>query len=153
VTTPEPRVLFLCTGNYYRSRFAEHWFNHRAPALGMRWSAVSRGLRINRIYNPGLISEFAHAGLVQRGVPLPEPLREPLHVREEDLAEARLIVALKRSEHEPLLLDQFPLWGQRVRYWQVHDIDVDPPEVALPAIVDLVDALLEELRGAPSAPL
>jgi hypothetical protein len=23
-------VLFLCTGNYYRSRFAEELFNHRA---------------------------------------------------------------------------------------------------------------------------
>ena len=32
----------------------------------------------------------------------------------------------------------------------VHDIDVDPPEVALPAIITLVEALLDELRVTAS---
>ena len=37
-------VLFLCTGNYYRSRFAEVLFNHLARERGLRWRAESRGL-------------------------------------------------------------------------------------------------------------
>jgi protein-tyrosine phosphatase len=37
-------VLFLCTGNYYRSRFAEDYFNHGASRRGLIWRAVSRGL-------------------------------------------------------------------------------------------------------------
>ena len=35
-------VLFLCTGNYYRSRFAEELFNHRAARDGLSWVAQSR---------------------------------------------------------------------------------------------------------------
>ena len=37
-------VLFLCTCNYYRSRFAEIVFNHKARKAGLDWQATSRGL-------------------------------------------------------------------------------------------------------------
>lgn len=35
-------VLFLCTGNYYRSRFAEIYFNALAAQRGSPWRADSR---------------------------------------------------------------------------------------------------------------
>ncbi len=41
-------VLFLCTGNYYRSRHAEAVFNHHAAAAGLGWRATSRGLALER---------------------------------------------------------------------------------------------------------
>ncbi|MFX7063749.1 hypothetical protein ABTH87_19020, partial [Acinetobacter baumannii] len=37
------KILFLCTGNYYRSRYAEEIFNHAARRKGLRWRAFSRG--------------------------------------------------------------------------------------------------------------
>ena len=37
-------VLFLCTGNYYRSRFAEMLFNHLAVESQLNWKADSRGI-------------------------------------------------------------------------------------------------------------
>ena len=37
----EKTVLFLCTGNYYRSRFAEILFNSVASKLGLPWQASS----------------------------------------------------------------------------------------------------------------
>ena len=37
-------VLFLCSGNYYRSRFAEHQFNAIADRDQLPWRADSRGL-------------------------------------------------------------------------------------------------------------
>ena len=40
----DPVVLFLCTGNYYRSRFAEVLFNHLARERGSCWRAESLGL-------------------------------------------------------------------------------------------------------------
>jgi len=36
-------VLFLCTGNYYRSRFAEFLFNALAAEAGVDWVAESAG--------------------------------------------------------------------------------------------------------------
>jgi protein-tyrosine phosphatase len=52
-------VLFLCTGNYYRSRFAEELFNHHAERCGIGWVAHSRGLALERgTHNIGYISPF-----------------------------------------------------------------------------------------------
>ncbi len=41
-------VLFLCTGNYYRSRFAEILFNSVAGRMGLPWKATSRALALER---------------------------------------------------------------------------------------------------------
>ena len=38
------RVLFLCTGNYYRSRYAEEVFNYITKVEGLAWRAFSRGV-------------------------------------------------------------------------------------------------------------
>ena len=38
-------VVFVCTGNYYRSRFSEYLFNALAKKSGLQWRATSRGLR------------------------------------------------------------------------------------------------------------
>lgn len=57
-------VLFLCTGNYYRSRFAEEIFNARAAALGLDWRAESRALAIERgKNNVGPISPLVRSAL------------------------------------------------------------------------------------------
>ncbi len=47
----EKTVLFLCTGNYYRSRFAEALFNSVAGKMGLPWRASSRGLALERGVN------------------------------------------------------------------------------------------------------
>jgi protein-tyrosine phosphatase len=53
-------LLFLCTGNYYRSRYAEELFNHGAGRAGLAWTAFSRGLAIERrAGNVGPLSPFA----------------------------------------------------------------------------------------------
>ena len=46
-------VLFLCSANYYRSRFAEHFFNWLAEINGMPWRADSRGLMVGGWGNIG----------------------------------------------------------------------------------------------------
>ena len=139
-------VLFLCTGNYYRSRFAEHLFNHLAEERGLAWRAVSRGLSNETgPWKTGPISQYARAGLESRGIKAAEPHREPMYCEEADLSAADVIVALKEAEHRALVAARFPAWAGRVEYWHVHDIDVAHPDQALPALEALVRSLLDRL--------
>lgn len=141
----QSQLLFLCTGNYYRSRFAEHYFNYHAPSFGLDWVAFSRGLAVDRFENEGAISPFAREGLQKRQIPLGEPLRLPKLVTEEELAQAALIVAVKEAEHRPLMIERFPHSVDSVEYWHVHDLDYASAEDALAQLEKDVQALLERL--------
>lgn len=145
-------VLFLCTGNYYRSRHAEEVFNHLAAAAGLGWRATSRGLALELgVNNIGPMSRATLARLTALGIPHGPVLRMPLRVTDRDLAEADLVVALKELEHRPLLAERFPTWTERVEYWAVHDVDYAAPDSALPEIEGRVRALVARLATGPSA--
>jgi protein-tyrosine phosphatase len=139
-------VLFLCTGNYYRSRFAEEVFNHKVAAAGIRWQAQSRALAIERgIHNVGPLSSFALQGLRARGFPAKGGGRMPRQCIAIDLEAAHRIIALNEPEHRPLLRERFPQWEERTQFWQVADVGFLRPEVALAAIEKHIDELLEAL--------
>jgi protein-tyrosine phosphatase len=140
------RVLFLCTGNYYRSRFAELLFNALAVDAGLAWTACSRGLATEwGIRNDGPISAHALAGLAVRGIKVPPSIRPPRQLLVEDLVSADLVIALNEPEHRPLLEERFPDWAERAELWQIHDLDRCPAEVALPEIELQVRVLVERL--------
>lgn len=145
-------VLFLCTGNYYRSRFAELLFNHLASQDGLDWVAISRALALEMgSRNVGPISQAAVEGLVERGIPLDEEFRYPIGLEENDLAGANYIVAVKRDEHLPLLMQKFQRWAERVEFWRVHDMDLAPPREALAEIDRNVRRLIESFRTMKQA--
>jgi len=65
----QPTVLFLCTGNYYRSRFAEILFNSVAGKMGLPWKASSKGLALERgVNNVGPMAVSAVTALEAMGV-------------------------------------------------------------------------------------
>ncbi len=144
-------VLFLCTGNYYRSRLAEHYFNHLADRHGLGWRAESRGLDPDP-YNPGPMSRNTARWLAARGIAVPDPVREPLRVNEGDFAAAALVVAVKEAEHRPMLEWMFPDQLRRVEFWHVHDLDCAPPEEAIPELARLVEELVLRLSGPTPRP-
>ena len=141
------QILFLCTGNYYRSRFAEIVFNEMAKRAKIDYVATSRALALELgIFNFGPISSHTRRGLQRRGIPLPNPVRQPLQCDEVDLQAAYRIIALKESEHRRYLAERYPAWPDRVEYWHVHDLDRATPEEALGEIERNVAALVEQLR-------
>src|SRR5207248_1759301 len=67
-------ILFLCTGNYYRSRYAEILFNWKAKESGLAWEADSRGLDPH-LSNPGPMSRHTMSALGKLGIPFEKHLR------------------------------------------------------------------------------
>jgi predicted translation initiation factor SUI1 len=123
VKRKQKTVLFLCTGNYYRSRFAEILFNSVAGKIGLPWRASSRGLALERgVNNIGPMAVAAIDALKSMGVRAADDFaRFPLQVTTDDFAEADFIVALKQAEHLPLLQERFPAWIEKVEFWQIDD--------------------------------
>ncbi len=121
------QIIFICTGNYYRSRLSEELFNYYIRQTDLPWEATSRGM----VDSSGLkgISPVAFQYLDVRGLsPSIDPTRNPSPLRVSDLEEAALLIALNREEHEPMLRERF---GQipkileqkgRLRFWNVCDV-------------------------------
>lgn len=140
-------VLFICTGNYYRSRYAEIYFNHLAPKMGLDWKAFSRGLEASAGRNEGPISRFALKRLAHRELSPGDPPRFPIQLEEQDLQEAGLIVAINRVEHQPMMHEYFPSWVGKIMYWDVADLNITDAENALPVLEERIHSLLEDLRS------
>lgn len=76
------KLLFICTGNYYRSRYAELFFNDLALKSGLDWTAASRGLAANEGHNVGPIAPHVVARLKLHGISVDEPIRFPVQLEE-----------------------------------------------------------------------
>jgi protein-tyrosine phosphatase len=121
------RVIFVCTGNYYRSRLAEILFNHYALKSKLKWEAVSRGL-FDRASVMGLSPDVIRY-LECRGFDSSEHIaREPERLRVEDLETSQLVIILNKNEHKPIMKMKFgyvPIILEkagRLRYWNVYDV-------------------------------
>ncbi|MEO0325410.1 MAG: low molecular weight phosphatase family protein [Myxococcota bacterium] len=146
------RVLFLCTGNYYRSRFCEAVFTAAAEARGVPWRASSRGLWRGTSVHTEPLSPFTRDALVARKLRYAEAGRLPRRAMEGDFEGAAHIVAVCEREHRPVIELRFPAWRHRVEYWTVADVDRVPAEEALPRLERQVHALMGRLaRGVAAA--
>jgi protein-tyrosine phosphatase len=125
------RVLFICTGNYYRSRFA-------------------RGLAIHLLPDQFVLSPQTEDRLVARQIDLRHTAPGRAQLSEADLQAAECIVALKEDEHRPMVRKQFPHWEKSIVFWDVGDQPEVRPEDALPAVEHQVYQLIEELRTSVS---
>ncbi|MYC94374.1 MAG: low molecular weight phosphatase family protein [Caldilineaceae bacterium SB0661_bin_32] len=139
-------VLFVCTGNYYRSRYAEHFFNEHARQRKLDWKASSRGLQPS-LENLGCMSRHALDRLRKHGFGPRKPVRLPMDLQASDLMAAALTIAMNEIEHRPLMAARFPEWEECVRYWRMYDLDLADAESGLAAIENAVLALLDELSA------
>jgi protein-tyrosine phosphatase len=127
---------------------AEELFNHRANSLELGWQALSGALAIERgDENVGPISSAALSGLSKLNVPLNPWPRFPRACTAEMLGNADLVIAMKESEHRPLMEARFRAWADRVVYWHVDDLDVTTDFEATAMVVDgLIDRLILAIR-------
>lgn len=153
---PVRRVLFVCTGNFFRSAFAELYFNHlatenrRLPAGDPRrkavaWVAESRGLdpaQLSPTQRAARMSQYALARLRQLGIPVPAdpatrlPAHTPRRLAIHDLERCERVVAMHDASHRPMLRRFLARSGgrsrdpeallARVTYWNIDDVTATP---------------------------
>lgn len=136
-----PSVMFICTGNYYRSRFCEIYFNHLTA--GKFTAADSKGLLAFRKINEGLISP--HTLNFLRGENLPVgKMKFPEQIEDWHFESGTRIIAMDELEHRPMMEKTFPKFAGQIEYWQVHDIDFTHPSEAMPRLKFKVEELVRE---------
>lgn len=141
----QPMILFLCTGNYYRSRFAEELFNHHARRKGLPARAESRGLAIELgVHNVGAMSPNTVEALRDRQIVPTGGHRTPSPVTAGDLARADRVIAVHEPEHRPLMNERHPAWADRIEYWHVPDVGEMDADEAIAKLADRVEALVAD---------
>ncbi|HZU38385.1 MAG TPA: hypothetical protein VFA18_20845 [Gemmataceae bacterium] len=143
-------ILFLCTGNYYRSRFAEMLCASVARRMGLPWEASSRGLALERgVKNIGPMATAAIRTVEAKGIRDAQRCgRLPAQVTIEELEQADVIIALSHAEHLPLLQKRFPAFAERVEFWHVDDAP-EALDLIERQVMDLVARLLGGGGEAP----
>lgn len=139
-------VLFLCTGNYYRSRFAEIVFNYQAGSLNLDWVSISRGLDLSKgKNNVGPISQHALQRIKEQHLPSGLTERYPIQVTLYDMRNASRIICLQESEHRPYMEQLFPEHCIRTVYWNIMDVppgtEYDPLNKIEINVEELIDSL------------
>jgi protein-tyrosine phosphatase len=151
-------VLFLCTGNYFRSRFSEFWFNHQIALLdyGEDLRAGSAGLRVtsgngngNGNGNIGAMAVEAQIALQQRGVAIdPTQLAMPRQVSRDDVEHSDVVVAVDAEAHRPMVQELFPDLEAKIRFWSVKDLGEDEGTDPISLQQHQVDHLINALTSS-----
>lgn len=138
-------TLFLCTGNYYRSKFSEIYFNYIAQKKNINWYAFSRGFFLGGQGNAGWIAPVAIDKLNELTVPIPKEFSSVL-VNKDDFERAKMVIALSEKEHRPFMKHSFPEWENKIIYWNIFDQHDTPPKIALEELKNKIDNLLKYLN-------
>ncbi|WP_456868142.1 arsenate-mycothiol transferase ArsC [Galbibacter sp. BG1] len=141
----EKRILFLCTGNYYRSRFAEILFNYLAEKQELPYKAFSKGLRLSK-RNKGPLSVYTEDYLTTLDVNISGHLRMPIPVLSDDFEYYHQIIAMDEKEHRALMKTYFPAAEDNIEYWSFADDYIEAPAQVLPKLEGKVRNFVAHLK-------
>ena len=165
IRVPVKQLCFVCSGNLYRSRYAEAYFNYLCithERIDLR--AFSRGISVQPTENyrhgeiftmPLRLAKPTYDRMLARNIPfcLVGPTNQGLCAY--DCAAAHLIILMNRAEHFPVMVRDDPEYLERVLSYNIGDKEYAPgtgysgpewsEEDALSAIERLVATTFEKL--------
>jgi len=93
------KVLFVCSGNVFRSLSAEACFNHYVKINGLSHSALSAGSRVvSQPIHPAVIGELNNHGIIVE--------HQPRSVCKELISDCDLVIAMG-LDHQSFLKERF----------------------------------------------
>lgn len=140
-----PPVLFVCTRNVFRSRFAEALFNWTASKTNLSVRAISRGLAPQLALEDSL-SPYVEGALRSNGISLSHTSPTKSHLRENDLRQSLRVIVLNDREHRAPLSEQYPDLVASFEFWNVEELSRWEPERMIGHIEEEVRALVMGLR-------
>jgi protein-tyrosine phosphatase len=145
------KVLFVCTGNYYRSKFCENLWQFLLKKFDQKGTVSSSGFKpeLALLWKEafGNISPFTSRALSRIGVPVYDD--SSLHLLNQDeIYNCDKIVLINRSEHMNLLKDsglRVPL--DKLVTWENGDVDQEFPIESIFLMMSNVCKMFQELYG------
>ena len=139
-------ILFVCTANIFRSRFAEEVFNFLAIKEKISARAFSAGLKvgeyhIRRIHRPALEQ------LEKLNIKPKRPNKLSLHIDEVQLNKYDQLICMDETEHKPMVLSNSKLKGFNFEYWDIIDEPKVQSDVSLPLCYKKVKELVADLKN------
>lgn len=150
------KVCFVCTGNYYRSRFAEAVFNFMVKECGKEYVAESRGLNISAAdevaKDYGELSPYTKHKMEDLDIPINFTSEKRQSISKQDLEDFDIIVIMDRAEHFKMVKEfvgedeDMIASAKNFKYWAIKDVFDWEPDETLGAILANVNKFFNEIR-------
>ena len=138
-------ILFVCTANIFRSRFAEEVFNFLAAEERIPAKAFSAGLKVGE-YHVRKIHRPALEQLDKLNIKPKRPNELSVHIDEVQLTKYNQLICMDKAEHKPMVLSNLKLKEFNFEYWDIIDEPKVLSDVSLPICYSKVKELLDGLK-------
>lgn len=143
------KITFVCSGNYYRSRYAESYFNYISDVLGLPYQADSFGLAVHLADDlakeHGEISPFSRKKLEDAGIPEKYFNRDRKSLTKDDIESSDFIIAMDKEEHVPMIKEKFPKYIHQFNFFEIKDIFDWEPEKTLSESQKKVEMIINQI--------
>ncbi len=122
------QILFVCSGNYFRSRYAEAYFNCLSDRAGAPFHAISRGVRVGD--HDTNVSPLTSYRMAERNIDPAYLYSLSKQIQWEDVDPSAWVIGMNRSEHRSWIYGLFPDQDSELRlreetgllrFWNVPD--------------------------------
>jgi len=120
----DKQILFVCTGNWFRSKFAETYLRSKGYT-----NVISRGIDVNNnkykeIRKLQKINKCVKKKLKQlKLIKFYNYNIVPTQLSNSDIKRSRITIAMDKKEHRKAIKSTFSKYSNNVIYWDISDVD------------------------------